>query len=120
MQVRERADFIILYFSKNEDIIAEINKVVREYMITEAKVTGSGYLNRLEYGILAESDPIFFKKFLVEKLLTVTNFQGRILERELSLMINAVDSENIYHSGKVFSTNTENDLIMTMQVLRTE
>ncbi|QGS51873.1 PCC domain-containing protein [Spiroplasma tabanidicola] len=120
MEVRERADFIILYFDKNEDIIVELEKVVREYMIIEAKVTGSGYLNRLEYGVLTQSDPIFFSKYLVDKLLTVTNFHGRILERELSLMVNAIDSDNVIHSGKVFSTNTEIDLILTLEVLRTE
>ncbi|QEH61750.1 hypothetical protein SCHIN_v1c05530 [Spiroplasma chinense] len=120
MEIREKANLLMIYFAKDEEIMTSIQNVIREYMIIDARVFGHGYFKRMEYGILSKSDPIFFSKYLVEKLVTVTNIQGIIENRELSVMINSVDEQKEMHSGKLFTAVAENEMIITLDILKTD
>lgn len=120
MEIREKGNLLVLYFSKKEDIVAALQSVVREYLIIDAKITGYGYFDRIEYGILAEADPIFFTKHLCEKLVTAPMLFGIIENREVTLMLNAADQENEKHSGKLFSAIVALESVIILDILKTD
>ncbi|AOG60341.1 hypothetical protein SHELI_v1c03880 [Spiroplasma helicoides] len=120
MEVREKGQYLMLYFDKGEEIVEGITNATREYTIIDGRISGTGHINRLEYGVLTNADPIFFTKSLVEKLLTVTSFFGKIENREISLMINSVDQEYVIHMGKVFRATAEVETIIFLEVLKTD
>ncbi len=120
MEIREKGNLIILYFEKNEDLFSMLNNVVREYMIIDAKITGFGFFKRMEFGILTQTEPLFFGKSLVEKLVTVSGVQGLIDNRDVSIMFHGVDAEKNNYNGKLFSAETIESFVMTLDILKTE
>ncbi|AHI52806.1 hypothetical protein [Spiroplasma culicicola] len=120
MEVREKANILMVYLNKDEELITSLQEVIRKYMLIDAKVSGHGFFNRIEYGILTQSDPIFFSKNLVEKFVTSTILYGVIDNRELSLNINAIDEDKTAHLGKLISAHCELETIIILDIWKTE
>ncbi|ARU91660.1 hypothetical protein SCLARK_001088 [Spiroplasma clarkii] len=93
---------------------------MREYVIIDAKISGYGYFSRIEYGILAESDPLFFSKHQCEKLVTAPMLFGMIDNREVNLLISSVDLENKNHFGKLYSGMVELESVLVLDILKTD
>ncbi|AGR42053.1 hypothetical protein [Spiroplasma diminutum] len=120
MLVKEKSNLLVVYLESGEDIEQQIQNIVREYKLIDAKITGYGYLQRMEYGVLAQVDPFFLSKILKEGLVTVTNINGLVDNRESSIMINAVDDKFERHQGRLISGIVVNSFNIILEIYKTE
>jgi|GEM_PF-3167876 len=120
MEIREKGNLLIIHLIKGEDVIVCMQNIIRQYLIIDAKISGYGYFNRIEYGILVESDPLFFKKFLCEKLITASSVVGLIDNREVAIMINSIDQDNNRHTGKLLLATVELETVIILDIIKTK
>ncbi|WP_338985566.1 hypothetical protein [Spiroplasma endosymbiont of Diplazon laetatorius] len=120
MIVREKSNLLVVYLEQGDVIDQELQNIVREYKLIDAKITGYGYLGRMEYGVLSQSDPFFLSKILKEGLLTVTNINGMIDNREQTIMVNSVDDKFERHQGRLISGVVINSFNIVLEIYKTE
>ncbi|AUB31475.1 hypothetical protein [Spiroplasma floricola] len=120
MIVREKSNLLVVYLEQGEELEAQIQNIIREYKLIDAKISGYGYLGRMEYGVLSQSDPFFLAKILKEGLLTVTDINGMIDNREPSIMISSVDDKFERHQGRLISGNVVNSFNIILEIYKTE
>ncbi|AGR41048.1 hypothetical protein [Spiroplasma taiwanense] len=120
MIVNEKSNLLIVYFETGEEVINQISNIIREYKLIDAKISGYGYLERIEYGVLSQIDPFFLSKHLQEGLITVTDFLGMIENREFNIMVSSVDSNFLRHQGKLISGIVINSFTLILEILTTE
>ncbi|AKU79597.1 PCC domain-containing protein [Spiroplasma turonicum] len=120
MEIEEKSNLLIIYLNRDEDLFAQLNDVIRIYRLLTVKISGFGYLKRLEYGLLSKIDPLFLNKFLIEDLITVTSLSGMIYNKDINLMITSVDKDNNKHIGRFISGVVAESFTIFLEVMKTE
>ncbi|WP_338984191.1 hypothetical protein [Spiroplasma endosymbiont of Othius punctulatus] len=119
MELREKGLDLIVYLKTGDKISDIIKKVVREYKIIDAKITGYGWLHFLEYGVLVKSDPIFSEKNHLIELVTVGSLIGLIAEREMELMVIA-STKSKQHIGEFINGTVENNFSIIISIIKND
>ncbi|QHX35887.1 hypothetical protein STIUS_v1c03330 [Spiroplasma sp. TIUS-1] len=119
MELREKGLDLIVYLNTGEEISKIINKIVREYKIIDAKVTGYGWLSFLEYGVLIENDPIFSQKNHLIELVTVGSLIGLVEEHEMKLMVSAATKKG-QHIGEFINGTVVNEFSLTISIIKND
>ncbi|WP_342258393.1 PCC domain-containing protein [Spiroplasma endosymbiont of Dioctria linearis] len=120
MLVKEKSNLLVIFLENGEDIDQQIQNIIREYKLIDAKITGYGYLKRLEYGVLSQIDPFFLSKLLKEGLITVTNLNGMVDNRESAIMVSSVDDKFERHQGRLISGVVANSFNIILEIYKTE
>ncbi|ASP28119.1 hypothetical protein SCORR_v1c03450 [Spiroplasma corruscae] len=120
MEIEEKSNLLIVYLKKDEDIFLQLTEITRIYRLIKARITGFGYLNRLEYGILSTVEPLFLTKNLIEDFITVSSINGMIYNKDTNLMINSVDKQKQIHLGRFISGLVADSFTIFLNIIETE
>ncbi|AKX34013.1 hypothetical protein SLITO_v1c03590 [Spiroplasma litorale] len=120
MEIEEKSNQLIVYLENDEDLFAQITEIIRLYRLVTVRLTGYGYLKRLEYGVLSTVEPFFLNKHLIEDLITVPTVNGMIYNKDVNLMISSVDKDNNKQVGRLISGVVVDSFTLFFDVLATE
>lgn len=120
MVIKERSNLLIVELNDGDSVLNQLDEIIKAFKILEGRVSGFGFVNRLEYGVLQEADPIFFNKFFKEELITVSNFIGRIDNREYNVYFSATNGVGENYNGKLISAVASSKFEMIIDIYKTE